>query len=85
MCYPRVFSSLFQFIFALVLTKAFAEDPTKISRSIVDVECRIGDSLRCRARKYGAQCQGITLSPIQAQRAQALAAAQGLSDKVCLM
>jgi hypothetical protein len=34
------------------------------------------------AKKYGARCQGITLSPVQAQRAQALAAAEGLADKV---
>ncbi|KAK8545567.1 hypothetical protein V6N12_026398 [Hibiscus sabdariffa] len=34
--------------------------------------------------RYGAQCQGITLSPVQADRANALAAAQGLADKVYL-
>ena len=49
---------------------------------MVDVGCGIGGSSRYIAKKYGATCQGITLSPIQAQRAQALAAAQGLADKV---
>ncbi|KAF1001937.1 putative tocopherol O-methyltransferase, chloroplastic isoform X1 [Apium graveolens] len=57
-------------------------EPAKIPKKIVDVGCGIGGSSRYLARKYGAQCQGITLSPVQAQRAQALAAGQGLSDKV---
>lgn len=59
--------------------KLFADDPP---RQIVDVGCGIGGSSRYLAGKYGARCQGITLSPVQAQRAQALAAAQGLDDKV---
>ncbi|KAA8533441.1 hypothetical protein F0562_031125 [Nyssa sinensis] len=57
------------------------EDPVKRPKSVVDVGCGIGGSSRYLARKYGAQCQGITLSPVQAQRAQALAAAQGLAGK----
>lgn len=65
--------------------KYIAEDPTKVPRTVVDVGCGIGGSSRYFARKFGAQCQGITLSPVQAERAQALAAAQGLSDKVCLI
>ncbi|XP_062147422.1 gamma-tocopherol methyltransferase, chloroplastic-like isoform X2 [Alnus glutinosa] len=59
-----------------------SEDPTKWPESVVDVGCGIGGSSRYLARKYGAKCQGITLSPVQAQRANALAAAQGLADKV---
>lgn len=59
--------------------KLFVDDPP---RQIVDVGCGIGGSSRYLAGKYGARCQGITLSPVQAQRAQALAAAQGLDDKV---
>ncbi|CAI9783189.1 unnamed protein product [Fraxinus pennsylvanica] len=58
---------------------SISDDPP---RQIVDVGCGIGGSSRYLARKYGARCQGITLSPVQAQRAQALAAAQGLGDKV---
>ncbi|XP_059659320.1 gamma-tocopherol methyltransferase, chloroplastic-like isoform X2 [Cornus florida] len=61
---------------------AVPEDPVKKPKSIVDVGCGIGGSSRYLARKFGAQCQGITLSPVQAQRAQALAGAQGLEDKV---
>ncbi|KAL3503330.1 hypothetical protein ACH5RR_037779 [Cinchona calisaya] len=38
-------------------------------------------SSRYLASKYGAECTGITLSPVQAKRAQALAAAQGLEKK----
>ncbi|GJT58111.1 quinone oxidoreductase-like protein 2 [Tanacetum coccineum] len=33
------------------------------------------------SRKYGAECSGITISPVPADRAHALAAAQGLSNK----
>ncbi|KAL5724649.1 tocopherol C-methyltransferase [Ranunculus cassubicifolius] len=50
------------------------------ANSIVDVGCGIGGSSRYLAKKYGAKCQGITLSPVQAQRAQDLANAQGLGD-----
>ncbi|XP_060207694.1 gamma-tocopherol methyltransferase, chloroplastic [Lycium barbarum] len=58
------------------------EDATKKPTSIIDVGCGIGGSSRYLAKKYGAQAKGITLSPVQAQRAQALADAQGLGDKV---
>ncbi|GMP73564.1 hypothetical protein CsSME_00031282 [Camellia sinensis var. sinensis] len=58
------------------------QDPTKRPKSIVDVRCGIGGSSRYLARKYEAQCQGITLSPIQAQMAEGLAASQGLANKV---
>lgn len=56
----------------------------KRPKSMVDVGCGIGGSSRYIAAKYGAKSQGITLSPFQAQRANALAAAQGLSDKVII-
>ena len=59
-----------------------SDDPVKKPTSVVDVGCGIGGSSRYLARKFGAKCQGITLSPVQAQRAQALAAAQGIADKV---
>jgi len=59
-----------------------SDEEVRKPKSIVDVGCGIGGSSRYLARKYGAQCQGITLSPVQAQRAQALANAQGLADKV---
>ncbi|XP_039121719.1 probable tocopherol O-methyltransferase, chloroplastic isoform X2 [Dioscorea cayenensis subsp. rotundata] len=58
------------------------EDSSKWPKRVVDVGCGIGGSSRYLAKKYGAQCQGITLSPVQAQRAQALAVAEGLADKV---
>ncbi|XP_048226198.1 probable tocopherol O-methyltransferase, chloroplastic [Ricinus communis] len=59
-----------------------SEDPTKCPKNVVDVGCGIGGSSRYIAKKFGAKCQGITLSPVQAQRANALAAAEGLADKV---
>ncbi|GJT66253.1 gamma-tocopherol methyltransferase [Tanacetum coccineum] len=58
------------------------DDSEKKPKSIVDVGCGIGGSSRYLAKKYGAECCGITLSPVQAERAQALADAQGLGDKV---
>nr|GME03562.1 gamma-tocopherol methyltransferase [Ipomoea batatas] len=60
-----------------------SEDPEKKPKKIVDVGCGIGGSCTYLARKYCARCEGITLSPKQVKRAQALAAAQGLGEKVC--
>lgn len=67
------------------VTVFLAEDPLKKPKSIVDVGCGIGGSSRYLSRKYDAECCGITLSPVQAERAQALAAAQGLSSKVIML
>ncbi|KAL4314827.1 hypothetical protein HN51_069061 [Arachis hypogaea] len=58
------------------------EDERKWPKKIVDVGCGIGGSSRYLSEKFGATAIGITLSPIQAQRANALAAAQGLANKV---
>ncbi|KAL7590785.1 probable tocopherol O-methyltransferase, chloroplastic [Lactuca sativa] len=65
-----------------LLFASVPDDPVKKPKTIVDVGCGIGGSSRYLARKYGAECHGITLSPVQAERAQALAATQGLADKV---
>ncbi|KAG8059736.1 hypothetical protein GUJ93_ZPchr0002g25074 [Zizania palustris] len=59
-----------------------ADDAAKKPKSVVDVGCGIGGSSRYLAKKYGAQCYGITLSSVQAARGNALASEQGLSDKV---
>lgn len=61
---------------------AVSEDPLNKPQKIVDVGCGIGGSSRYLARKYGAECKGITLSPVQAERANALAAAEGLAHRV---
>ncbi|KAG8072000.1 hypothetical protein GUJ93_ZPchr0006g45217 [Zizania palustris] len=66
---------------ALAFAAVPADDPEKKPKSVVDVGCGIGGSSRYLANKYGAQCYGITLSPVQAERGNALAAEQGLSDK----
>lgn len=46
-------------------------------RRVVDVGCGIGGSSRHMARKYGCGARGITLSPVQAARANALTAEVG--------
>ncbi|KAL0347199.1 UNVERIFIED_CONTAM: putative tocopherol O-methyltransferase, chloroplastic [Sesamum calycinum] len=65
-----------------LLFASLSDDSVQKPRNIIDVGCGIGGSSRYLARKYGAKCKGITLSPVQAQRAQELAAAQGLDGKV---
>nr|CAD1824468.1 unnamed protein product [Ananas comosus var. bracteatus] len=59
-----------------------SEDPEKKPKKILDVGCGIGGDTLCLAKKYGAQCIGINLSPVQVKRAQELAQAEGLADKV---
>lgn len=58
------------------------DDPSKKPKKVVDVGCGIGGSSRYLAKKFEAQCQGITLSPVQAQRAHNLAVVEGLADRV---
>jgi len=48
--------------------------------SVLDVGCGIGGSSRHIARKYGSSGIGITLSPVQAARAQQLSNDQGLGE-----
>ena len=52
-----------------------------LRRQVVDVGCGIGGSSRYLVRKYGCEARGITLSPNQAARANALTQQQGLGDK----
>ena len=60
-----------------------ADNSGKKPKSVVDVGCGLGGTSRFMAKKYGATCQGITLSPKQVERAQTLAKAEGLGqDKV---
>ena len=49
---------------------------------VLDVGCGIGGSSRHMARKFGCRGEGVTLSPVQAGRANALAEQEGLGDKV---
>ncbi|EFJ25322.1 hypothetical protein SELMODRAFT_173430 [Selaginella moellendorffii] len=51
-------------------------------KKIVDVGCGIGGSARHLSRKYSAMVRGITLSPVQAQRANNITAEAGLGEKV---
>lgn len=77
------FDNWFIYLFIIFLIcELDSEDPRKRPKNVVDVGCGIGGSSRYLAKKFGAKCQGITLSPVQAQRANALAAARGLADKV---
>nr|QLI49052.1 truncated N-methyltransferase [Gloriosa superba] len=59
-----------------------SDDPSKKPKRILDVGCGIGGSSLYLAKKYGAKCHGINLSPFQIQRAQSLAMSAGLTDKV---
>lgn len=49
--------------------------------NLLDVGCGIGGSSLYLAQRYHARATGITLSPVQAQRAQERASEQGLSAK----
>jgi hypothetical protein len=48
---------------------------------MVDVGCGIGGSSRHIARKFGCTAKGITLSPVQAARANAISEKAGLGDQ----
>ncbi|XP_047314079.1 probable tocopherol O-methyltransferase, chloroplastic [Impatiens glandulifera] len=61
-----------------LLFAGISSDDHKPPKRIVDVGCGIGGSSRYMAKKYGAECEGITLSPVQAKRAEELAAVKGL-------
>ncbi|KAL3161706.1 hypothetical protein ABBQ38_008805 [Trebouxia sp. C0009 RCD-2024] len=49
---------------------------------MVDVGCGIGGSSRHIAKKFGCRAEGITLSPVQAARANSISQSQGLGSKV---
>jgi len=51
-------------------------------KNVLDVGCGIGGSSRHIARKYGGAGVGITLSPVQAGRANALSQVQGFGDRL---
>ena len=59
-------------------------DAGRTPMRVLDVGCGIGGSSRHIVRKYGSACSGvgITLSPVQVARANALSVAQGLGDRL---
>jgi tocopherol O-methyltransferase len=63
-----------------VLKWAEVGSGTNITK-VLDAGCGIGGSSRHIARKFGCTTTGITLSPYQANRANELAAEQGLKDQ----
>jgi len=63
-------------------TLAWAGVDSSPAAHVLDVGCGIGGSSRHIARKYGGTGVGITLSPVQADRANALSAAQGFGDRL---
>lgn len=50
--------------------------------NVLDVGCGIGGSTLYLSAKYGASATGITLSPVQAKRAEARAEVNGFGEKV---
>ncbi|KAG2454116.1 hypothetical protein HYH02_001154 [Chlamydomonas schloesseri] len=52
------------------------------AKKMVDVGCGIGGSSRYISRKFGCTANGITLSPKQAARANALSKEQGFGDRL---
>lgn len=50
--------------------------------SVLDVGCGIGGSTRHIARRFSASARGVTLSPVQVERASALTAEAGLAERV---
>ena len=50
--------------------------------AVLDVGCGVGGSSRHIARRYGASARGVTLSPVQVQRADALTKEAGLEGSV---
>jgi tocopherol O-methyltransferase len=63
-----------------LLTRS-AIDPANRPQTILDVGCGIGGSSLYLAEKFGAKVTGITLSPVQANRATERARSAGLTDK----
>ena len=49
-------------------------------KRVLDVGCGIGGSSRHMVRKYGCEAEGVTLSPVQAARANALAKEEGVEN-----
>ncbi|DBB04821.1 hypothetical protein WJX82_009792 [Trebouxia sp. C0006] len=49
---------------------------------MVDVGCGIGGSSRHISKKFGCRAEGITLSPVQADRANSISQSQGLREQV---
>ena len=54
----------------------------KQAENIIDIGCGIGGSTLYLAEKFGAKGHGITLSPVQANRAKERATEAGLSERV---
>jgi len=56
--------------------------PKHPPQHVLDVGCGIGGSTLYLAQRFGTRATGITLSPVQAERATERAAAAGLSERV---
>ena len=50
------------------------------AQRVLDVGCGLGGSSRHLSRRFGASTEGVTLSPLLAERASALSRAAGLPD-----
>jgi tocopherol O-methyltransferase len=65
-----------------LLNWAANDSKMTLPKTILDLGCGIGGSSLYLAEKFGANVTGITLSPVQANRAKERAIAVGLADQV---
>ena len=65
-----------------LIEECLAWAKVQTASQILDVGCGIGGSSLYLAEKFGASAEGITLSPVQANRATQRAEAAGLSQRV---
>ena len=65
-----------------LIEECLAWAKVQTASQILDVGCGIGGSSLYLAEKFGASTEGITLSPVQANRATQRAEAAGLSQRV---
>ncbi|CAM9811377.1 unnamed protein product [Ectocarpus sp. 6 AP-2014] len=70
-----------RFMIGRSLEWAGVEEGGAAPKTGVDIGCGVGGSSRAISRRYGTSMTGISLSPVQVERAKTLSEAAGLGDK----